>query len=77
MLVDRGFRGHEVTDAQVLVSYTRGLPRGLKQALKRRQAIEPWIGHMKQDGMLNRCHLKGSVGDQIHATLIAVAHNFR
>ena len=77
MLVDRGFRGHEVTNAQVLVSYTRGLPRGLKQALKRRQAIEPWIGHMKQDGMLNRCHLKGSVGDQIHATLIAVAHNFR
>jgi len=77
MLVDRGFRGHEVTDAQVLISYTRGLPRGLKRALKRRQAIEPWIGHMKQDGMLNRCHLKGSVGDQIHATLVAVAHNFR
>jgi len=77
MLVDRGFRGHEVTDAQVLISYTRGLPRGLKRSLKRRQAIEPWIGHMKQDGMLNRCHLKGLEGDQIHATLVAIAHNFR
>jgi len=32
---------------------------------------------MKQDGMLNRCHLKGSVGDPIHAALEAVAHNFR
>jgi len=77
MLVDRGYRGHEVTDAQVLVSYTRGLPKELKKALKRRQAIEPWIGHMKQDGKLGRCHLKGAVGDQIHALLVGVGHNFR
>lgn len=77
MLVDRGYRGHEVTDAQVLVSYTRGLPRGLKRALKRRQAIEPWIGHMKQDGRLGRCYLKGPTGDQIHALLVGVGHNFR
>src|SRR3989344_2823237 len=77
ILVDRGYRGHEVTDAQVLVSYTRGLPKELKKALKRRQAIEPWIGHMKQDGRLSRCHLKGSVGDQIHALLVGVGHNFR
>jgi transposase, IS5 family len=77
MLVDRGFRGHEIVDAEVLISYTRGLPKGLKIALRRRQAIEPWIGHMKQDGKLGRCYLKGAVGDQIHATLVAVAHNFR
>lgn len=77
VLVDRGFKGHEVEDAQVLVSYTRGLTRHLKKALKRRQAIEPWIGHMKQEGKLNRCHLKGLVGDQIHALLVAIGHNFR
>ena len=77
ILVDRGFRGHEVSDAEVLVSYTRGLPKGLKIALRRRQAIEPWIGHMKHDGKLGRCYLKGVVGDQIHATLVAAAHNFR
>lgn len=77
ILVDRGFRGHEVKNAEVLVSYTRGLPKGLKIALRRRQAIEPWIGHMKHDGKLGRCYLKGPVGDQIHATLVAVAHNFR
>ena len=77
VLVDRGYRGHEVTDAQVLVSYTRGLPKDLKKALKRRQAIEPWIGHMKQEGKLGRCHLKGPVGDQIHALLVGVGHNFR
>jgi len=77
ILVDRGFRGHEVKDAEVLVSYTRGLPKGLKITLRRRQAIEPWIGHMKYDGKLGRCYLKGPVGDQIHATLVAVGHNFR
>lgn len=77
ILVDRGFRGHEVEDAEVLVSYTKGLSKHLKRALRRRQAIEPWIGHMKQDGKLGRCHLKGVIGDQIHATLVAVAHNFR
>ena len=77
ILVDRGFRGHEVNDAEVLVSYTRGLSRGLKIALRRRQAIEPWIGHMKHDGKLGRCYLKGVIGDQIHATFVAIAHNFR
>jgi IS5 family transposase len=77
ILVDRGFRGHEVEDAEVLVSYTKGLSKHLKRALRRRQAIEPWIGHMKQDGKLGRCYLKGVIGDQIHATLVAVAHNFR
>jgi IS5 family transposase len=77
ILVDRGFRGHEVEDAEVLVSYTKGLSKHLKRALRRRQAIEPWIGHMKHDGKLGRCCLKGVVGDQIHATLVAVAHNFR
>ncbi|MFI5334212.1 MAG: hypothetical protein ACHQT8_03475 [Chlamydiales bacterium] len=41
MLVDRGFKGHGVTDAEALISYTRGLPKGLKIALRRRQAIEP------------------------------------
>lgn len=77
ILVDRGYKGHDVTDAEVLVSYTKGLPPSLKKALRRRQAIEPWIGHMKYDGKLGRCYLKGLLGDQIHATLVAVAHNFR
>jgi hypothetical protein len=32
---------------------------------------------LKHDGKLGRCYLKGVVGDQIHATFVAVAHNFR
>jgi transposase, IS5 family len=77
MLVDRGFRGHGVKGAEVLISYTKGLTKHLKRVLRRRQAIEPWIGHMKQEGQLSRCHLKGFIGDQMHALLVAVGHNFR
>ena len=77
VLVDLGFRGHEVTNKQVLISRTKGLIPSLKKALKRRQAIEPWIGHMKSDGKLGRCYLKGPTGDQIHGLLVAIAHNFR
>ncbi|PUE11330.1 hypothetical protein B9Z51_03210 [Limnohabitans sp. T6-5] len=32
-----------------------------KKDLKRRQAIEPMIGHLKADHRMNRCHLKGAV----------------
>jgi IS5 family transposase len=31
-----------------------------KKDLKRRQAIEPIIGHLKADHRMNRCHLKWS-----------------
>jgi IS5 family transposase len=77
ILVNRGFRGREIEDAEVLVSYTKGLAKHLKRALRRRQAIEPWNDRMKQDGKLGRCYLKEVVGDQINADLIAFAHNFR
>ena len=45
--------------------------------LKRRQAIEPIIGHLKQDHGMNRCHLKGEAGDRLHAVLCAAGYNIR
>ena len=35
------------------------------------------IGHMKLDGRLARNHLKGAVGDAIHALLCGAGHNLR
>jgi hypothetical protein len=35
----------------------------IKRELRRRSAIEAVIGHMKTDGHLGRCHLKGRAGD--------------
>ena len=45
--------------------------------MKRRSAIEPVIGHIKNDGRLGRNYLKGKSGDIINARLAAVGYNFR
>ena len=45
--------------------------------LKRRQAVEPAIGHLKSDHRMNRCWLKGKLGDALHAVLCAAGYNLR
>jgi IS5 family transposase len=39
--------------------------------------IEPMIGHMKNDGRLTRCPLKGTQGDALFAVLCGCGHNIR
>ncbi|TNC58867.1 IS5 family transposase, partial [Rubellimicrobium roseum] len=71
-------RGHGVEGTQVLISDTRrGLTPTLAKALRRRSAIEPEIGHMKTDGRLARCGLKGTIGDAMFAVLCGCGHNLR
>ena len=55
----------------------RGVFGVIKRELRRRSAIEAVIGHMKTDGHLGRCHLKGRAGDAANALLTAVGYNFR
>jgi transposase, IS5 family len=77
-VVDRGYRGHGVKGTRVLVSGTRrGLTPTLARLLKRRSAVEPEIGHMKSDGRLARCGLKGLLGDAVFAVLCGCGHNIR
>jgi IS5 family transposase len=77
-VVDRGYRGHGIEATRVLISGTRrGLTPLLAKLLKRRSAIEPEIGHMKSDGRLSRCSLKGTIGDAIFAVLCGCGHNIR
>jgi IS5 family transposase len=49
---------------------------GLK-LIKRRNAIEPVIGHLKADHRMDRCHLKGEIDDRLHAVLCAAGYNIR
>ena len=49
----------------------------LERLLRRRSAIEAEIGHIKTDGRLTRCPLKGTTGDAIFAMLCACGHNIR
>ena len=45
--------------------------------MKRRAAIEPSIGHLKQEHRMERNRLKGTEGDKFNALLSAVGMNFR
>ena len=77
-LVDRGYRGVQASaGTRLLVSHTKRLPKNLKKLLKRRQVVEPMIGHMKADGLLARNWLKGALGDAMHAVLCGAGHNLR
>ena len=76
--VDRGYRGHGVETVKVFISGARrGITRTIAKLLRRRSAIEPMIGHMKTDGRLTRCPLKGTTGDAIFAVLCGCGHNIR
>lgn len=77
--VDKGYRGHKTeSPRRVFISgQKRGVFGIIERELRRRSAIEPIIGHMKSDGHLGRCHLKGREGDAINVILSAVGHNLR
>ena len=75
--VDRGYRGHGETQTMVYISsQLRGIKsQRLKCSLKRRQAIEPVIGHLKSDGLLRRNYLQGTQHDQVNVLLSCAGHN--
>ncbi len=78
--VDKGYRGHDYKgDATVQVARrgTKKLKYSLRKWLKRRSAIEPIIGHMKNDGRLGRNYLLGEEGDKMNAILCGAGFNMR
>jgi len=79
-IVDLGYRGVDADNPGVNIVH-RGRIKSMSQSqrkqLKRRQAIEPVIGHLKQDHRMNRCHLQGSLGDALHAMACAAGYNIR
>jgi IS5 family transposase len=51
--------------------------RKARKNFGRRSAIEPVIGHLKNDFRLARNYLKGTIGDAINLLLPAAAFNCR
>ena len=78
--VDLGYRGVDGDNPDVHIVH-RGKAKRIseqdRKLLKRRQAIEPIIGHLKADHRMDRCHLKGQQGDRLHAVLCAAGYNIR
>lgn len=78
--VDLGDRGVDADNPTVAIK-PRGtyktLPARERTLLKRRQAIELIIGHLTGDHRMDRCHVKGELGDSLHAGLCAAGDNLR
>jgi len=82
--VDRGYRGvKEVLGTKIIIPDKPGKNRTpyekqkLRKGFKRRAAIEPRIGHLKQDHRLSRNFYSGIKGDNINVMLAAAAMNFK
>jgi transposase, IS5 family len=81
-VVDLGFRGVDVEAAIGAVQLIhrgkfKSLDKQQRKWLKRRQAIEPAIGHTKSDHRMDRCWLQGATGDALHTVLCAAGFNIR
>nr|WP_255333850.1 IS5 family transposase [Thiomonas sp. FB-Cd] len=78
--VDLGYRGVDADNPDVHIVH-RGKSKRIsskdRKQLKRRQAIEPIIGHLKSDHRMDRCPLKGEQGDRLHAVLCAAGYNIK
>lgn len=78
VVVDLGFRGVDADNPGVEIIHrgkAKSLTKQQRRWLKRRQAVEPAIGHLKSDHRMDRCWLKGSLGDALHAVLCAAGYN--
>jgi hypothetical protein len=71
-------RGHDADRGRaILAGQKRGLTPTIRRERRRRNAIEPVIGHMKSDGHLGRNFLLGTQGDATNLILTAAGHNLR
>lgn len=77
--VDRGYRDHGLAEPVKvwIAGAKRGVTVAIRKKLRRRNAVEPVIGHMKNDGRLGRNFLKGIAGDAMNALLCGAGHNLR
>jgi IS5 family transposase len=80
VVVDLGYRGVDADNPDVEILHRgrwKSMTRQQRRWLKRRQAIEPVIGHLKADHRMDRCWLRGATGDALHAVLCAAGYNLR
>lgn len=79
IFLDRGYRGPKKINNTLLHTPKpdKNITKAKRNRHKRRAAIEPIIGHLKQDYRMIKNYLKGTVGDAINLMLAAAAMNFK
>jgi IS5 family transposase len=78
---DKGYKGNPKQLGPTSIHLANRRKSSMKPSewrwFKRRSAIEPVIGHMKQDNRMDRNYLKGTEGDEMNAILAACGFNLR
>jgi IS5 family transposase len=81
LIADAGYRGHNAPEDRKLRVFTakqkRAMTPAIKREMKRRSAVEPVIGHLKEEHRMDRNYLAHSEGDAMNAVLAAAGYNFR
>ena len=78
--VDNGYKGNNVSQKKkIFMPSTKrsDLSEEEKVMMKRRSAIEPIIGHLKQYGRMGRNFLKGVFGDIVNPIISSIGLNVR
>jgi transposase, IS5 family len=80
VLADAGYRGHNAPQSHKFRVFTAGQKRrvtpAIKRQMRRRSAVEPVIGHIKNEHRMGRNYLAHTQGDAINAILAAAGYNF-
>ena len=77
---DAGYRGHNAPPEYQFKVYTskqkRRVTPQIKREMRRRAAVEPVIGHLKNEHRMARNYLHHRAGDANNPILAAVGYNF-
>jgi transposase, IS5 family len=77
---DAGYRGHNAPPEYKFKVYTakqkRGVTPQIQREMRRRAAVEPVIGHIKNEHRMDRNYLAHRSGDANNAILAAAGYNF-
>jgi len=75
---DKGYRGHTYPDRfKVWISgQVRRVTKAIRREMRRRAAVEPVIGHLKDGHRMRRNYLKGRDGDRVNAAISAAGYDF-
>jgi IS5 family transposase len=80
LIADAGYRGHNAPKDYKFRVFTAGQKRRMtpqiKREMKRRSAVEPVIGHLKEGHRMGRNYLAHRGGDATNAVLAAAGYNF-
>ena len=80
LIADAGYRGHNAPPDYKFRVFTSGQKRRvtpkIKREMRRRSAVEPVIGHLKDDHRMGRNYLAHRAGDAANAVLAAAGYNF-